>query len=50
MPWWVADYAVYLHGRAGELAAERLGEASMIASDLLDSLPDAIIELEEKYE
>ena len=44
IPWWIAGFAVYLHGRAGELAAERLGEASMIASDLVDSIPDAIIE------
>lgn len=31
-----------LHGRAGDLAAERLGEASLTAWDLLDSLPAAI--------
>ncbi|MCE5199437.1 MAG: NAD(P)H-hydrate dehydratase [Armatimonadota bacterium] len=44
-PWGIATSAVYVHGRAGELAAERLGEASMLASDLVDSLPAAIQEV-----
>jgi NAD(P)H-hydrate epimerase len=34
--------AVYVHGRAGDLAADQLGQASMIASDLLDHLPQAL--------
>jgi NAD(P)H-hydrate epimerase len=33
--------AVYLHGLAGDLAAERLGEASLAACDLVDALPAA---------
>lgn len=33
--------AVYLHGLAGDLAARELGQASMIAGDLLDALPRA---------
>ena len=33
--------AAYLHGLAGDLAAARLGEESSIASDLIESLPDA---------
>ncbi|MGA9532995.1 MAG: NAD(P)H-hydrate dehydratase [Anaerolineales bacterium] len=38
--------AAYLHGRAGELAALALGtEASVIAGDVADMLPDAIAEL-----
>jgi NAD(P)H-hydrate epimerase len=37
--------AVYLHGLAGDLAAARLGEESLIASDLIDSLPDAFAAL-----
>lgn len=36
--------AVWLHGRAGDLAAEELGEYSMTPSDLLSKLPFAIQE------
>lgn len=36
--------AVFLHGRAGDLAAEELGECSMIASDLVGFLPKALKE------
>ncbi len=34
--------AVYLHGLAGDVARERLGEQCMIAGDLLDALPEAV--------
>ena len=34
--------AVYLHGLAGEIGARKLGEKSLIASDLLRFLPEAI--------
>lgn len=34
--------AVYLHGLAGDLAAQRLGEYAMTPADLLDALPEAI--------
>ena len=37
--------AVYLHGSAGDLAAARLGEESLVASDVIDSLPDAFAAL-----
>jgi NAD(P)H-hydrate epimerase len=37
--------AAYLHGRAGELGAEKLTEQSFLASDLLTFLPDAIHDL-----
>lgn len=33
---------VYLHGLAGDLAAERQGRAALIASDIIESLPAAI--------
>ena len=37
-----AIVAVYLHGKAGDLAAEALGEISLKAGDLVDYLPMAI--------
>jgi ADP-dependent NAD(P)H-hydrate dehydratase / NAD(P)H-hydrate epimerase len=37
--------AVWLHGRAGDLAAAEKAQACMIATDLLDKLPDAFREL-----
>lgn len=36
-----AQLGVYLHGRAGDLAREQIGEVSLIAADLLDFLPRA---------
>jgi NAD(P)H-hydrate epimerase len=38
--------AVYLHGLAGDLAAARLGQASLAAGDLIDSLPAAFARLD----
>jgi ADP-dependent NAD(P)H-hydrate dehydratase / NAD(P)H-hydrate epimerase len=38
-----AAYAgVFLHGRAGDLAARRLGERSILASDILSHIPGAL--------
>lgn len=37
-----ARYGVYLHGLAGDMAAKRVGQISLAASDLLDHLPLAI--------
>ncbi len=36
---------VYLHGLAGDLAAEEFGEASLIASDVIRSIPAAFAQL-----
>ncbi len=36
--------AVYLHGRAGEIGAKALGERALIATDLLEFLPEAMDE------
>ena len=41
-PFAAAQLGVYLHGLAGDLAKAELGEASMIASDLLTYLPHAL--------
>jgi len=35
--------AVYLHGLAGEIGARALGEKSLLATDLLKYLPDALL-------
>jgi len=37
--------AVYLHGRAGELGAEEIGEKALMATDLFDFLPEAMREI-----
>lgn len=36
---------VYLHGLAGDIAAAKFGEDSLIASDIIDCLPEAFKEL-----
>src|SRR6185503_11722509 len=33
--------AVYLHGLAGDVAAERVGEESLVAGDVIEALPEA---------
>ena len=35
--------AAHLHGQAGDLAAKQFGQVSMIASDLIDALPQAFM-------
>lgn len=39
-PKWAADYGVLLHGTAGNRARDILGERAMLASDLLEQLPE----------
>ncbi|MBM4153097.1 MAG: bifunctional ADP-dependent NAD(P)H-hydrate dehydratase/NAD(P)H-hydrate epimerase, partial [Kiritimatiellaceae bacterium] len=36
-----AKTAVYLHGLAGDIAAERLSQEAMLPTDLIESLPQA---------
>lgn len=36
---------IYLHGLAGDLAARRVGEAPLVASDLVEALPQAFARL-----
>ena len=42
LPFEAAAAATYLHGLAGDVAAAELGEASLLAGDLLETLPEAI--------
>jgi NAD(P)H-hydrate epimerase len=38
----VACSAVWLHGKAGEIAGKRLGMRSVLAHEVIDALPEAI--------
>jgi NAD(P)H-hydrate epimerase len=40
-----AQLGVYVHGLAGDIACDQNGEVSLIAGDLVDSLPDAFYQL-----
>lgn len=42
----VIALGIYLHGLAGDLAAETRGEKSLVASDIIASLPAAFLKLE----
>ncbi len=44
-----AVLGAWVHGRAGDLAAMRLGQTSLIASDLIEFLPAAFRELESAW-
>jgi len=43
-PFDAASLGVHIHGRAGDIAAGALGEASLIAGDIVESLPAAFKE------
>lgn len=43
-----AILGTYLHGRAGEMAGKKLGMRSVLARDVIDSLPAAIKEIENR--
>ena len=47
-PFDATSTAVYLHGLAGDVVAEKIGEKSVIASDIIDILPDVIKIAQEK--
>ena len=49
-PFDAAVLGVYLHAAAGEMVKDELGDAGMLASDLLPALPRTIKELKEKHE
>ncbi|MGD9850795.1 MAG: NAD(P)H-hydrate dehydratase [Nitrospirales bacterium] len=40
--WDAAQAGVYIHGLAGDLAATRLGQAGLIASDVISAIPQAL--------
>lgn len=42
IPYEAAKQGVYLHGLAGDLAAKKVGEVSLIAGDILAKVPEAI--------
>jgi NAD(P)H-hydrate epimerase len=44
--WTAATAGVYLHGLAGDEAAARMGQESLVAGDLIDHLPHAFRALE----
>ena len=41
-PWNAARAGVYLHGLAGDIGAEKLGQAGLLASDLIECIPHAL--------
>ena len=41
-PYEAAKLGVYIHGLAGDLAAERMGKNGMIARDIVESIPMVI--------
>ncbi|MBQ1815162.1 MAG: bifunctional ADP-dependent NAD(P)H-hydrate dehydratase/NAD(P)H-hydrate epimerase, partial [Ruminococcus sp.] len=40
-----AAAAVYLHGKAGDIAAEKLGKISMLPTDIINCIPAALKEI-----
>ena len=44
-PFAAAQLGAYVHGLAGDLAAQQVGFVSLIASDLIDYLPQAFRQL-----
>ncbi len=45
--WQAANAGVYLHGLAGDLAAQNLGQAGLMARDLLNCIPQAIVTVQQ---
>ncbi|MCD6117372.1 NAD(P)H-hydrate dehydratase [bacterium] len=40
---------VFIHGMAGDIAAEKIGQRGMTAADILDSIPEAVLNFIENY-
>jgi hydroxyethylthiazole kinase-like uncharacterized protein yjeF len=45
----VLSFGIYLHGLAGDNAASRVGEAPLIASDLIDAIPESYAQIVEEW-
>ena len=45
-PYYAAMCGVYLHGAAGDRAAKRLSQHSMLPSDLIEELPNLFLQFE----
>jgi NAD(P)H-hydrate epimerase len=43
-----AIVGVYLHGLAGDVAAQKKGELSVIATDIMNNIPDALLRLRKR--
>ncbi len=43
-----AKWGVYLHGLAGDIAAQKVGEISLIASDIIEQLPCVLKEVKDR--
>lgn len=43
----LAAWAVWIHGKAGDVCAQKLGEYAMLPSDLLDAIPQVLMECTE---
>jgi ADP-dependent NAD(P)H-hydrate dehydratase / NAD(P)H-hydrate epimerase len=46
----VLGMGVYLHGMAGDIAAARVGQASLVASDLIEAIPEAYSQILAEWE
>ncbi|NLI97207.1 NAD(P)H-hydrate dehydratase [bacterium] len=45
-----ARFGVWLHGKAADIAVEDIGEHSLLAGDIIEYLPDAMLSLQEEEE
>ncbi len=43
-----AALAVWLHGKAGDLCAEQLGEYAMLPTDMVEALPKVLLGCQER--
>ncbi len=48
-PFDAACCGAHLHGRAGEIAGEKLGQRCVLAHDVIDAIPQAVGEYETRY-